>query len=206
MALEDFTTYTEVDPLGRLTVTTNEVAGILIARNFEVYLYKDFGEAHFNALDIDFEWEIISSSDKDGTAGIAVSNVLDDVTGFGVTDIAAWITRFDPGGDYYIVLKRGSVAADDAYQISADTRYYCTLERAASSDDVSLKIYSDEARMNLLDTLMVSGYGTTTKYRYIFGFNNYDTGVAYTHWDGWIWNMDLHEVVPPEVYGYASIF
>lgn len=206
MALEDFTTYTKVDILGRLTVTTNEVAGTLISRNMEVYLYKDFGAAYFNALDIDFEWEIISSSDKDGTGGIGVSNVVDDITGFGLTDIAAWITRYDPAGTYWIVLKRGSVAANDTYEISPDTRYYCTLERAASSDDVSLKIYSDEARTNLLDTLMVSGYGTTTKYRYIFGFNNYDAGVGGTHWDGWVWNMDLHEVVPPETYGYAGIF
>ena len=49
MATQDFTTYTEVDPSGIITVTSGKVAFNGDCRDGNAnYVYKDFGAAYFD--------------------------------------------------------------------------------------------------------------------------------------------------------------
>src|SRR3972149_712527 len=49
MAVENFTTYTEVDPNSRITVTSTKVSAAGLKRNESAYVYSDKGVNHFSA-------------------------------------------------------------------------------------------------------------------------------------------------------------
>jgi len=190
MAIENFTTYTEVDANGHLTVAAAKATALQVGRNEEVYLYKDFGANYFNALNINFEIYVASSSTPGAFSGMGISNGVSTFASFASTDVAV---MFYVSGTptYNIILYRGAQVAQDAYVGSANTIYYCTLGRTAGSNTVTCKIYSDAARTNLLATLSVSGYGTSTKWRYAYGFvNSHDQGSAYP-FNGYTQNLDL---------------
>jgi len=145
-----------------------------ITRDEDAYIYKDFGSDHFDALDIDFEAKMTSGSS--GICGImALANAIDDLAY--LSSPAVNVIFHESGGVYKIWLNRGPQDAYDYYECSLDTTYYMTLNRTAGSDTIELKIYSDSARTNLLDTLSVSGFGSA-KYRYLYAVDSWDTDQA----------------------------
>jgi len=196
---EDFTAYTEVDTNGKLTVTATKATGADVDEDEDVYLYSDKGAAFFDELDIDFEIYIASTSLASAIGGMAISNTVGTIADFVTTDITACAWR--DGANYKICLIRGNNVAIDTYTGAANTLYYCTLTRTAGSDSCVLKIYSDAARLTLLDTLTVAGFSTTT-YRYIYGFVNYNTGSGGSDFDGYVQNLtyslyngDMHDII-----------
>jgi len=185
--------YTEVDTNSKLTVTySNGVTKATAANadtNENVYLYKDKGVDHYDALDEDFELFIASTSDAGAYGGMAISNTIEDITGFAATDLSCFIYRV--GAEFRIYLSRGNLTATDYYVCSADTLYYCTMVRVAANNEVSVKIYSDAGRGTLLDTITISGIGTK-KYRYLYGFVNLNDGGGGEDFDGYV---QTHEAV-----------
>jgi FOG: PKD repeat len=155
---ETLTTYTEVDPNGRIAVTTTRATGTGLTRSEAAYLYKDKGVNHFNALDINF---VIKATELNGTSDIlatlGLANSVYNMAGFGSNEVSVIFHNDDT--HRYIKLIRGTFTAQDKYICSVGTVYYCTLSRAAGNDTITLKIYSDAARTNLLDTLSVGGFG-----------------------------------------------
>lgn len=192
MATEDFTTYTEVDPNGRLTVTASKADVVNAERDEDVYLYKDKGADHFDALDILFEIYVGSASAASSFGGMAISNTVGTMAQFATTDMSCP----GSGGVDYLYLMRGAFVATDYYNCSQDTLYYCTLARAAGNNTATLKIYSDASRTDLLDTLAVAGF-STTKFRYCYGMANYNSGAATYYHTGYVQDLDLQEAAPP---------
>ena len=201
MAIEDFTIYTEVDPNGKLTVISSKADAVNADDDEDVYLYKDFGADYFDDLDIDFDIYISSASLPSARGGMAVANTLGVMAGFATTDISAFAYYDDVVGAR-IYLRRGFTVILDWWAASLNTLYYCTLERTAGGDTVTLEIYSDAVRTVLVDTLSVAGFGAV-KLRYLYGFVNANSGVSGRDFDGYVQNMDLHL---PVVGGYAVIF
>lgn len=193
MAIENFLTYTEVDLSERLTVTAPKAEGVDVDQDIDVYLYKDKGADHFDALDIDFELYIASTSLDNSFSGMAIANIVSTQKDFAVTDLSVVCNRV-VGPAYRVTLRRGAAQADNHYTGSADTLYYCTLLRAAGNNTATVKIYSDSARTDLLDTLSLAGFGAT-KYRYVYGFVNWNHPASGNDWDGYVQNLDLKEVV-----------
>lgn len=192
MAIEDFSTYTEVDPNSKIAVGTRRVTAADVDRDEDVYLYKDFGADYFDGLALSFTLLVNATSTPAGgsaaAGGIALSNTIDDLSGHGTTDINVVIAEETSG--FKIFLERGPGTAVDSYLGSADTVYYCTLTRAAGNDTATLRIYSDSARTILLDTLTVSGYGAS-KWRYCYAFVNWNNGQAGADFDGYSQDLEL---------------
>ncbi len=188
MASVDFTAYTEKDDNGKLTVAVYKVTAVDADSDEDVYLYDDRGVDFFNALDIDFEILIESTSLANARAGISVANVIGSISDQGATDISVVIVYVF--GTYAITLQRGNGVVTDSYVCSADTVYYCTLSRAAGNDTVTLDIYTDKYRTVNVDTLTVNGFGVA-KWRYIYGFINRNTGTGGEDFDGYIRNMRI---------------
>lgn len=194
MALEDFTTYTKIDPGGKLTVATNKITAVNADMDEANYVYKDFTADHFDALNVDFEILIDSAARGNCWGGIAFANMIGGLDGAAATDI--FVAGFQSsGGAFSIYLGRGWITASDSYAASADTVYYCTLARAASSDSVELTIYSDSGRTDLLDTLTVSGLGTE-RWQYCYGVCTKSGGISGRDFDGHVENLALQEGVP----------
>lgn len=185
---EDFITYTEFDANNKLTVTATTATGVNVDTNEDVYLYYDYGANNFDGLNIDFEIFISSQSLNNSNGGVAVSNVIDDFSGFAATDLSVLGQR--QAGPYAIVLQRGFGAAADSFVAAADTSYYCTIYRAAGNDNAFVRIYTDPARTVLVDTLTVNGFGAA-KWQYAYGFVNFNSGVGGEDWDGYVRNLDL---------------
>ena len=186
----DFLNFTEVDANAKLTVTSTKALAADADGDEDVYLYKDYGASYFNALDVDVELYIASTSEVASCAGMAITNTVGSITDFAATDISVCIRRIG-GGDYNIQLVRGNDVATDAYTCSADTLYYCTLTRAAANDVCTVTIYSDAARSTLLDTLSVNSFNTATRYQYVYGFAGFDGAGGGSNFDGYVQNLRL---------------
>ncbi len=186
--LEDFThtDYIEVDGGGVLTVAKQKITGVAVPGNADAYIYKDFGVGHFNKLKVYFEVYMDSGTTVPGEGGLAITNTIADASGLAATDIWIYFHRSAGAPNWRIILSRGFNVVSDMYACSADTLYYCLIEREKNNDTVTLKIYSNEARTTLLDTLIVSGFGTTS-WRYFFPFININDAGGGT-WDGYIEN------------------
>ncbi|MCH7662563.1 MAG: hypothetical protein IH859_01670 [Chloroflexi bacterium] len=208
MAIEDFTTYTEVDTSSRLTVTASKITGVNVDRDITAYVYDDKGVDNFNGLNIEFEIQVESASQAAswGGCGLTVS-VVDSNVNWLNTDVFVRL-RETSGSVFTLSLLRGDFDAEDNFTAASGTTYYCILLRTAGSDTITLEIYSDSSRTTLLDTLSVSGYGTGTKYRYLYGFANHDNGTSARDWDGFVQNMEVFAagfVVSPPALAIAAV-
>lgn len=178
-SIENLTTYTQVDPFDYIATTTTRCTVSNMTRNVAAYCYCDKGADFFNALGIKFT---ICLTGYTGTnpayVPFALANVVGPRSAFGTTDMYVMFYRTS-SVEYRLRLIRGIYGDEDYYVMTMNTIYYCTLERAAGADTVYLKIYSNPERTSLLDTLSVSGFGTT-KWRYIYAANSLDTTASGT--------------------------
>ena len=196
MAIEDLTTYTEVDVPGVLTVTSTKVTAANLDDDLTVYLYKDFGVDFFNGFDVDFEILIEATSGGLGRMFMGFANSV--ATWWNWANTAVGVTlRADSGTPNQIQMTRGRAVAQDTYDNAQDdTIYYCSLKREANSDTVTLEIYSDSARLALVDTLNVAGFGAGTKYRYFYAANGPDSSAGGRDFDGYHQNFDFQIFIP----------
>ncbi len=164
---ENLSLYTEVDPNSHISKTSSRVTLAGLTETESAYVYKNFGAAYFNKIDLIFSGRI--STGATGQFDVGFSNELADASGWWGFDYKEIRIVFQLG---YIYLYCGTNS--DYYAISWDTDYYLTLSRSAGSDSATLKIYSDAARSNLLATLTASGLGTGTKYQYFYAASSYN--------------------------------
>ncbi len=193
MAIEDLSTYTEVDPNGDLTITSSKCDISTMASNIDVYLRADKGAGHFG----DFEHLVTAEFTSAGsTWPLNIFWALTSSTGVvSLTDMAT----VDEGLRAYNKWTGSAiehVLVDDTngnYDIWAGasfaTPYYMTIERTSTT--MTCKIYSDSSRTTLLDTLSLTC--GTQSYRYIFatmGHGATNGGRSYT---GYVEDLDLQE-------------
>ena len=150
-----------------------------MTRDVAAYCYCDKGADFFNALGIKFTIRLTGyTGTNPAYVPFALANVVGPRSAFGTTDMYVMFYRTS-SAEYQLRLIRGIYGDEDYYVMTMNTIYYCTLERAAGADTVYLKIYSNPERTSLLDTLSVSGFGTT-KWRYIYAANSLDTTASGT--------------------------
>jgi hypothetical protein len=196
LAIENLTTYTEVDTGGFITESASKVTITAMTSQTDCYLYKDFTANHFDALDIDYEIYVQNEeANKYGHAGIAVTNTLNDIIGFADTDISVKCSTRG-SNVLWFRLSRGNFTESDYDALSTDTLYYCTLSRSAGSGTVVNHVYSDSARTTEVATQTITGLTAATKWRYLMGCVNLNLGIANRLSTGYIQNIDLNEVVP----------
>ncbi len=167
MAIEDLTTYTEVDSDGDITVTSSKCDVSSLKRIADSSVYKDFGADNFGALTHDFEvlWSARLEPFPIGmvwhvsdTAASTLQTLLDNTDGFGV-----FLNSGAAETDVFLTLQNFiDTDGDDFDGPTVDTLYYVTIERVPST--LTCKIYSDSGRTTLVDTLTVTYNVTTLRY------------------------------------------
>lgn len=195
MAYEDWTTYTEDDTPGRLTVAANSITATNAHKAFETYrVYKDFGADHFGAeFEHDLTWTGSSYTNTPGIIVWAVSNTVDSYWNWANdTAVAVSLIRTDS----LFGLIGHELGSLDSYVCTFASTYYPRVHRT-SETAVECRIYSDAARTTLLDTLSVT-VPTGSRFRYLFGQNCYN----YPFNDATIScvtsNLNIHEVAAEE--------
>ena len=188
-AVEDFTTYTEVDSDAKVTVTSSRVTWASAnSRNVAYSVYSDKGSGHFgdfthlitgfsSAMNNTgaqplFGWELISNSTGDQRAV--------DLAGSGL-ELYLYTTS------YHIYIEDAG-GTNDFYDGAASTVYYCTFSRSGTT--LQCLIYSDSGRTTLLDTLSTTC--TATTFQYVNVGASYDTNES-ANSSGYIENLDLQE-------------
>ena len=194
MATEDFTTYTEVDSLGRLTVTSSKIeySGVTSADTFSVY--KSYSANHFTNFQHIFT--VHSGSYSDSLTGLMIWAVSDDYhTEDAMNDnnngIRCTIYKYQGQNNLYFKDETNELY-DESLGIFADnTTYYCTVSRSGTTG--TLTVYSDAGRTNVLDTLSITT--STTNYEYINAICSLATSGTSTC-SGYVEDLDLQETIP----------
>ncbi|KKL20224.1 hypothetical protein LCGC14_2457620, partial [marine sediment metagenome] len=199
MALEDFNTYTEVDPNSRITVATRRVTWTALTENEDAYVYKDKG---VNFFDGDFvhlftvRTSAVSATTRNGYW--ALTNTLDDLVGTDTADGSYLALRFE-FTDPLLSLRLNEVDSGDFREssnitISLNTTYYLKVyrdESVGSFGTLYLAIYTDAARTTLLSSVVSLALNTSKKdFRYIHAVITYNNG-ANDFATGFSENMEL---------------
>jgi len=196
LAIEDFTTYTELDLGGDLTVTASKIDIDTVAYGQDdSVVSKDFGVNYFDEWTHYFSFEATAMANSSGFFIGAVSNVVDE-----------WFTLWDANADAVgLFVNKGSTGNlgcyfrdanthnSDAFIHAVGTQYWCTFTRTGTT--AVLHIYDDSGRTHLVDTLTITT--ADVNYRYVLPYTatNYltYTGTA----SGYIENLDLQLQITP---------
>lgn len=204
-AVEDFTTYTEVDPGTRIAVTATKVSVTALDDAEDARVYSDKGASHFNGNYEQLITVFVNSSTVNGLANLVwgVSNTTgDEVTAFGAN--GNWVRMYDENGTNGSLTLRemdGGAAYDDGtgLTLSLNTPYYlkCKRDEAVGTyGTVYVYIYSDSGRTTLVDTLSIAVHSSTKDYRYVYAHGGWGSNAGVYSWTGYTENLDLQETTP----------
>ena len=198
---EDFTTYTEVDEDGDITITALKVDWVTMRRDAETYVYKDFNPNYFGDFEFQYELNIsdVEAGDSSSASimGISLTNVtgvMDDLQGGSILSVSFqqnkavddeygfYIRQFDGGVSQFLV---GNGL--DFHDVS-EGEIYSTFSRVGTN--VTLWMYSDSARTTLLYKYSWN-FAVLDTYRY-FQISNWGRDIdAANHFTGYVENVTL---------------
>ena len=216
MAVENYTTYSEYDASGLVTVAANTltVAG---NNNTAFSVHKVFAAGHFSG---DFEHVVATKINNDGennsSYGVfwGLSNKTSDEAHSpkkideANEDVLYAVAQEYTNDKVAIILRE--VVAGTQYQsfelsLSLDTWYYCEIERDESTGTYGTllcRIYSDESRTTLLKTLSVTLH-EKEDFRTLYACASYYNG-GDRPYSQEIKNLDLQEVGTIKSYSVAA--
>ncbi len=190
MTIENFTTYTEVDPGGiRIEVTSSRVTWTILRRNVDGYVYKDYNAGFFSG---DFIFQLtfrVTGGNNGGLANFwALANIVDDWVGIDTANgdgLSASIKRNDITDVPSLTLNEldGGTAYNSgvAFEISDDTDYYITVERDESIGTygtMTMFTYSNADRTTLINTQAITLHTSKKDYRYLYACQSYNSGTT----------------------------
>jgi hypothetical protein len=182
--MERPSSYAEDDQASIISRSSTRATASGLETGLLALCYQDYGAGAFNGLEIDFDIRLTAATcnapdDNEVEHGVlSLSNKhssLDDSPTFD-DPIVSFIADFTNGlrTSQKIRLRRDSIGS--TYSIAMNTTYYCKLLRSAGSGTVTLRIYSNAARTNLLATLTETGFATARTWRYIYAIRSGDLG------------------------------
>jgi len=213
MTLEDFTTYTEVDPTGagaesgHIQFTANHIDGT-VSRNEDAYLYKDYLLNHFNNFTHIFDARVATgAADFSVVAVYGISDTINDRTGWNNGISVQMHYNFPNDTIYLVEMDSGSLISFDGFNdFILNTWYFFKLVKNGTS--VVLGIYSTAELRDAgdgtdgnVDNLTLT-LTADRSYQYIYGIcSTNDDADVLTNCD--INNLDLAEA-PPAVLAMAA--
>lgn len=203
MIFEDFTTYTEVDAVGNITVTPSKIDYDDLGRNEESYVYKDKGVNHFSGdFELLFETQLKSSPAPDESSLAYIVGIANSVDDFNAhSDLQTiYMQPVGAGSVAYTLQVRedDSDTNDLAGNEPRNVTNYITFNRdddggANSTGRLTAYIRSGSHEGTLEDTLTVDcGVGQQNDFRYIYGLSTHNSGHD-LHVSGFTQNLDLQE-------------
>ena len=198
---ENFTEYTVVDEDSDFTIIDRQITWSSLRRDATSWVVYDFGVDYFGDFQINFTLQFtdIEAGDvqaRDINCVIFLSDFpgtfADQLVGGDMlTVMPRQITNLDDKFIYQIKqIENGvnTVTEMDATQYGL-VKHYCIFERVGTT--ITIRVYSDEARTNLIDT--VTAEGESGGYRYFSGLVGYETvtGDPADHSSGLIANVSF---------------
>lgn len=191
MVFEDFTTFTKVDPGGYFTVEDHRITATDMLRSVESYVKKDYGVNHFGDFEhLQLGTLTVTEDDSFLVLWILASNSATNVFADCIVTNEAIAIWFQRAVDAVSFRMQEFLNDDiDVYAgLEPPLTFYITTKRAGTAGTV--KIYSDAARSNLLDTLAIDA--PSTKYQYLIAMASRKSGTT-EKVTGTSENLDLQE-------------
>jgi hypothetical protein len=172
--LDDFTTFTEVDPTSKVTITATQIDSQADSPT-ATYVYKDYGVGKFTT-DIEHQFTLRPYNAQSTGSYVSVwalSNEIGNIAGV-QEEIGLRVTYYALGPIYKALLfyrvDGGSiVSSGSSLDFSYDETRYITIIRSGGT--LTAKQYGNSARTSLIKTITLNGVPTTT-YRYVYGYQN----------------------------------
>lgn len=181
MVLQDFSTYTELDPNSRITITNSKVSRAGLSRGETAYVYKDFGVDYFNGS---FEQRFNIQLTSYNAGGLTVFwQMTSDVNNFKwlSDNTKSNLALYTFGNALRLYERDGANEYNDSYTITTGTNYYVSIVRDESTGTYGTLyayIYSNSARTTLLDTLSLTLHSSKKDFRYLYACNTYNDAEA----------------------------
>ena len=199
MAIENFITYTEVDPNSHISVTASKVTFTGLARNEDAYVYKDFG-VDFFAGDFEILLTMKISSSQSGVfiTPWLLGNNIDDA--YNVVNSLRLYHNMQFGTDPRITLQEwisGTPYTGGFYVFTLGTVYYLKIVRDESVGiygTLYCYVYSNAARTVLLATLSLALH-SNANFRYLYPINTSNDGFNFVA-TGYTENFDVDTTIP----------
>ena len=197
--LEDFTLMTEADANGRYAVTATTIIVTSLKRNdLAHFVYKDQGAGVIGDITLGTEFDIINSGG--GNASAIFVYIISDLIGdfidhnsIAEPGFTIFMNRSGGGAYALFIQGTGGVGPFDLTAMPTSSRRYLTVTRAAGV--MTVKVYSDAARLTLLDTIAISHL--TGSYRYQYVVSSYGSATAGAM-SGDVRNYEIKDVVEEE--------
>ena len=196
-SVEDFTTFTEVDPNNHIALVGTNHIDWQDYRNESCYLYKDKGAGHFGNFTHLLDYKRVSGQAYAVGYPWALTNDIGDFAGLNaLSKTAIGVEVYNNGLNlqrvYLAELYGGTQYESAYYQLAGNTTRYLKIVKSGTS--LTCYIYSDADRTSLLATINLTLHGDWN-FRYIFASETWNSGHTY-HGDCDIENLDLQEAQP----------
>jgi len=178
MTVENFSTYTKVDPNNHMTVTASRVTHQSY-QNEDSYIYKDFGVDYFGDFVHSIDFRITAADDTKTRTIWQLANAIDDYRALwqdaAQSFIAAYVDYRD--GNYRLIFVEcigadANTNIDSYYTLALNTTYYLTITKIGKA--ITCKIYSDSGRTTLLTTLSLNALNEDYSFRYLYAANSWN--------------------------------
>jgi hypothetical protein len=191
--LENYTTYTEVDPDGEVTVATNTITVSGMGKNTDTYVYKDFGAGHFTDFSHLHQLKVTAWDAQGLATPYALADTVNDYLGLIANNFIGILVGENLSATGAFRLEQstsGSSTFDTALDLTLNVDYY--FDTARSGTALTSDIYTDTDRTVVFDNLAITtGAGALQYYYPIASANNATTPTI----DLISSNTDLQEAV-----------
>jgi len=191
---EDFTTYTEVDENADISV---DDASQITVTSMNLYadsrVYDDKGASHFgDTFSHTFKWGKSTGNGAAayGTFWAAANTIADMQTWFASDHQAVFMFTYETSETVRIY--DGEHNVDDTTGVcDVGETHWFTVERTAANA-IQCRIYSDEARTSLVDTISIALTGERA-YRYLYAVNSRNNDASASSVTFVLEDLDLNE-------------
>jgi hypothetical protein len=190
-AIVDYTTFTEVDTPGRISVAANAITVTACTRRETVYDYYDYTAGYFSG-DFSFRFSFNVSASSGNLSIICpwgISNTLDDIYVSAITGkhAACWVEvdKYVSAGivSLQYIAEGATYGGGHAcyYSISHDTTYVVEVDRDYSAGTLTMKVYNSTGATLHFTGSVPCG---TEAFRYVYSFSSFRNDHVYTT-DAW---------------------
>ena len=204
MVTEDFTTYIENN--GDIDKTATTCTFTTMRRDANAYLYKDYGVGHFGNFEHLFTFRLTGAEagDLNNRHWCRIHSLTDGIGAVDDNDndiLEVVLVQFQDADDetyFELRQKEDGILVDldtSAHFYGTGVNRYMTIKRIGTT--CTLKIYSNAARTDLIETLSITCNATTYRYLHAVRSEKKSTDPA-DHVSGFVRDLDLQEVSPTE--------
>lgn len=194
MAYQDFTTYTETDAAGRLTVAANGITIASLDNDEGSYVYKDFTASYFSAdFDFSFRISVTLGTGVEAAHLFAVANAVNDVSAIVAGSGDALYATWSDGTLSISESNGGSVSSQSLAGLSLNTPYFVRISRdetVGTFGALYAYVYTDAQYTELVGKITLN-LTKKTDFRYLYAFSGVSTGGGGVAFSGSLTYLDL---------------